>query len=435
MSLQFSKKYLCAGCGDDIHQASLVRIQCTDCSLNLCPECFSSRVEVGQHKSYHGYKFMDNGDFSPLSNSWSAKEFVQLLDGLEQFGYGNWNDVSRYVETKTAGECRDAVNNIFVSGPIGSLTYKESARGCARDHTSHSSSSNTPNPAPLGINIHQLLVLGFMPSRDDFEMEYENDAEVLVSGIEAAPGGTRLEPEEEELESNLKLAHVEMYQKKLKERERRKKVSNELSLVENFFKENPYNAMTGKMTIPKPKKKDSKQELLDKFKFVTNIQSSEEYKKLMASVSKEKEIKYRIKELQRYRKNGINSLTEAESYEVERMKRNKKKSERKRGGHEEGQMQEQGTVKEETKTVDLDNISSIVNLPGHDVLSLNEKRLCTSLRLHPKLYISYKTCLLRDHLQKKRGQSPKPVHPSGLDKVHRRKIFNFLLNSGWISAY
>ena len=72
-------------------------------------------------------------------------------------------------------------------------------------------------------------------------------------------------------------------------------------------------------------------------------------------------------------------------------------------------MQEQATVKEDAKTVDLDNISSIVNLPGYDVLSLNEKRLCTSLRLHPKLYISYKTCLLRDHLQKKKGQSPKPV--------------------------
>merc|ERR1719347_41446 len=430
-------KYECAGCGDDIHQTHLVRVQCVECKpvVTLCPDCFAAGVEVGQHKSYHGYKFMDNGDFSPLSNSWSAKEFVQLLDGLEQFGYGNWNDVSRYVETKPAGECRDTVNNIFVSGPIGSLTYKESARGTARDHTSHSSSPHAPNTTPPGINIHHLLVLGFMPARDDFEMEFENEAEVLVSGIEAAPGGTRLEPEEEELESNLKLAHVEMYQKKLKERERRKKVSNELSLVENFFKENPYNAMTGKMTIPKPKKKDSKQELLDKFKFVTNIQSSEEYKKLMASVSKEKEIKYRIKELQRYRKNGINSLTEAESYEAERMKRNKKKSERKRGGHEEGQMQEQATVKEDAKTVDLDNISSIVNLPGYDVLSLNEKRLCTSLRLHPKLYISYKTCLLRDHLQKKKGQSPKPVHPSGLDKVHRRKIFNFLLNSGWISAY
>ena len=42
------------------------------------------------------FRFMDNGDFSPLGNDWSAKEFVKLLDGLEQFGYGNWNDVSRY---------------------------------------------------------------------------------------------------------------------------------------------------------------------------------------------------------------------------------------------------------------------------------------------------------------------------------------------------
>ena len=55
----------------------------------------------------------------------------------------------------------------------------------------------------------------------------------------------------------------------------------------------------------------------------------------------------------------------------------------------------------------------------HQVLSTNEKRLCTSLRLHPRLYISYKTCLLRDHLSKKKGQIPKPVHPSGLDKLHR----------------
>ena len=91
------------------------------------------------------------------------------------------------------------MNNIFVSGPIGSLTYKESSRGCARDHTSHSTSTHSSHSAPPGINIHQLLVLGFMPARDDFEMEYENEAEVLVSGIEAAPGGVRLDPEDEEV--------------------------------------------------------------------------------------------------------------------------------------------------------------------------------------------------------------------------------------------
>ena len=84
---------------------------------------------------------------------------------------------------------------------------------------------------------------------------------------------------------------------------------------------------------------------------------------------------------------------------------------------------------------DLDNVTSILGLPGYEVLSHNERRLCTSLRLHPSLYISYKTCLLRDHLQKKKGLIPKPVHPQGLDKLHRKKIFNFLLHSGWISAY
>ena len=56
MSLHFSEKFLCVGCGDDIHQTSLVRIQCTDCNIPFCPDCFSSRVEVGQHKSHHGYK-------------------------------------------------------------------------------------------------------------------------------------------------------------------------------------------------------------------------------------------------------------------------------------------------------------------------------------------------------------------------------------------
>ena len=57
--------------------------------------------------------------------------------------------------------------------------------------------------------------------RDDFELEHDNEAEVLVSSIEAAgtAGGAglgRLEPEEEQLEAGLKLAHVQMYQTKLR---------------------------------------------------------------------------------------------------------------------------------------------------------------------------------------------------------------------------
>jgi len=345
----------------------------------------------------------------------------QLLDGLEQFGHGNWNDVSRYVETKGPTECRDAVNNMFVNGPIGSMTYKESDRGNATDHTSPPSaisSSNSTN-STSNLSLHELIVLGFMPARDDFEVEYENDGETLVSSIPAASGNSRVESDDEELETGLKLAHVDMYKNKLKERERRKQVAKDFGLVETFFKENPLNALTGKIGAPKPKKRDPKSEIFEKLKVVSSFQGVDEYKKLVASVAKEKDIKSRIKELLRYRKNGISTLSEAESYEAQRLKRNKRKAERKKalecGGSfsvsegNTGTASDPSPVKDDSKKSDLDNLSSIIGLPGYDLLSSNEKRLCTSLRLHPNLYTSYKTCLLRDHLQKKKGQSPKPA--------------------------
>jgi len=450
MSLNFNQTYKCVSCGEDIYSNSLLRVVCVECvpAIDLCLECFSSRAELGQHKAYHGYRLLDNGDFSPLGNDWTAKELVQLLDGLEQFGHGNWNDVSRYVETKGPTDCRDAVNNMFVNGPIGSSTYKESERGNATDHTSPpvlTPSTSTSTSSPSNLSLHELIVLGFMPARDDFEVECENEAEILVSGIQAASGGNRVESDDEELETGLKLAQVDMYKNKLKERERRKQVAKDFGLVETFFKENPLNPSTGKISAPKPKKKDPKSEVFEKLKVVSSFQGVEEYKKMVASVSKEKDIKSRIKELLRYRKNGISTLSEAESYESQRLKRNKRKAERKKALESGLSISatdtnasvgyDQSPIKEEVKKPDLDKLSSIVGLPGYELLSINEKRLCTSLRLHPNLYLSYKTCLLRDHLQKKKGQSPKPVHPSGLDKLHRRKIFNFLLHSGWISAY
>ena len=58
--------------------------------------------------------------------------------------------------------------------------------------------------------------------RDDFELEHDNEAEVLVSSIEAVgtAGGAGLgrlvAKEEEQLEAGLKLAHMQMYQTKLR---------------------------------------------------------------------------------------------------------------------------------------------------------------------------------------------------------------------------
>ena len=77
----------------------------------------------------------------------------------------------------------------------------------------------------------------------------------------------------------------------------------------------------------------------------------------------------------------------------------------------------------------------IAGLPGYELLSLNEKKLCVNLKLTPAHYVSYKTCLLTNHLQKKKGQTPKPLNPVGLDKNNRKIIFQFLMRAGWITAY
>lgn len=60
------------------------------------------------------------------------------------------------------------------------------------------------------------LELGYMPLRDDFEREHDNGAESIISGMMV--GG-----DDDEVEEALKLAHIDMYSQRLKQRESRKR--------------------------------------------------------------------------------------------------------------------------------------------------------------------------------------------------------------------
>jgi len=420
----------CSCCGGECYDSNSLRVVCVECqpSLDICLPCFAGSVTVGQHKANHQYRFQENEKFCVMSAGWNAAELFQLLEGLEQFGYGNWNDVSRYVDTKGATECRDAVNQNFVIGPIGARTYNEWSRGNAVDHTQASNQDSEKRiPADPGeLSVNELLMLGWLPTRDEFEVEHCNEAETLVSGLDQAKN----DEIEDDVEVALKLTHVEMYQAKLRERGRRRQTAADHGLIKQFFLEQ--NAL--KQQTIKPKKKDSKSEALEKLKMVSNFQTVEEHKKLILSVGREKDLKARIRELNRYRKNGVTKPSDAEEFDVQRLRRNRLKSERKRAA-EAGLDTPPSLTEHPQGGIDLDNVVNISIFPGYDLLSSGEKRLCSSLRLHPLLYTAYKTCLIRDHIHRRRGQIIRPIHPSGLDKSHRKKIFNFLVHSGWISAY
>ncbi len=65
---------------------------------------------------------------------------------------------------------------------------------------------------------------GFMPLREDFEVEYENDAEFMLADMEFGP-------DDHESETALKLQVIQIYNHKLAERDRRKRFVIDRGLV------------------------------------------------------------------------------------------------------------------------------------------------------------------------------------------------------------
>ena len=92
--------------------------------MDLCLECFAGGVEIGEHKNNHDYHFSNNGYFSVFpespkqnkedqgmprrkrslrleSDEWTVREDTQLLNAVEEFGFGNWKEIAKDVEGKS----------------------------------------------------------------------------------------------------------------------------------------------------------------------------------------------------------------------------------------------------------------------------------------------------------------------------------------------
>ena len=91
-------------------------------SVDLCPDCFAGKVEIGSHEAHHHYQLIDDGGFvlfptssngsgggqaatagpdAAAANSpqlatkscWTAREHLVLLDAVERHGFGNWYEI------------------------------------------------------------------------------------------------------------------------------------------------------------------------------------------------------------------------------------------------------------------------------------------------------------------------------------------------------
>ncbi len=138
---------------------------------------------------------------------------------------------------------------------------------------------------------------------------------------------------------------------------------------------------------------------------------------------------------------AITRLDESAEYEAARHKREKRKENKSIAGSKRGSSGGGGgaaglgggvggglgggggasAIKEEGKDSEF---SAIENLSGFELLSDREKVLCNSMNLSPTRYLTVKTIIIKDHLQKRQGIPSKSRLPSYLDKVLKKRILN-----------
>ncbi|XP_050101169.1 transcriptional adapter 2B isoform X1 [Anopheles aquasalis] len=297
-------KYTCTNCQEDI---SGIRVHCVVCTdFELCLACFAAGAEIGPHRNDHSYQFMDSGILSIFrgKGGWSAREELHLLDAIEQYGFGNWEDISKHIETRTPEEAKDEYVSKFLNGTIGRHTWQVAVdqRPILTDHTSDDTGPLSQlliqKLPPMDCTPEEAAALGYMPNRDDFEREYDPTAEQLVSTLS-------LQPDDEDVDMLLKLAQVDIYTRRLRERARRKRVVRDYQLVANFFRGN----------MKRARQTRDQREFRERLRTYSQFYTSLEFERLISSLERERALRIRLSELNRYRWNGIQRVDECVHFE------------------------------------------------------------------------------------------------------------------------
>ncbi|KAF2902888.1 hypothetical protein ILUMI_03300 [Ignelater luminosus] len=449
-------KVNCTNCQEEING---LRVQCCVCvDFDLCLQCFASGAEIGPHRNDHSYKFVDHCAVSIFGGrgSWMGREELQLLEAMEMYGFGNWEFVSKQIETRTPEEVKEEYTSRYLEGNIGKATWAEvsNRRPIITDQTPEDKGPLSPaviaRLPPLDATPEEARQLGYMSHRDDYDREYDTAAEQLVSSLQLNVH------EDTTTEIGLKLAQVDMYTRRLRERARRKRVVRDYQLVAKFFSNQ-------RKDLKKPLTKEQR-ELRDKMRVFSQFLTAGEQERLVTNLERERELRFRISELLRYRSYGITTLEEAIHYEQHASFQRQQLRQNKAGSSGYAASILETLPKDGKNDVDpnsierkpmwlhdvesensycsnnssnnsnhLDNLVQppVNTLPHGSLLSQNEIQLCSSLNLEPVQYTTMKTLIIQDYLLNNRTKPVETESNSGEVGV-RDAVTQYLGMCGWL---
>ncbi|KAL7485570.1 hypothetical protein ACHAW6_011165 [Cyclotella cf. meneghiniana] len=144
---------------------------------------------------------------------------------------------------------------------------------------------------------------GYMPRRGDFDMEHDNEAENLIADMEFST-------EDSKADQDLKVEVIKIFNSKLDEREKRKQFVFEKKLLNYRENQEKFQKLPA-----------DERHLIQRMRLFERFHSDEKHQAFLNDILKAKRLRKEIAKLQTYRRLGINSLADAEKYELDKSRR------------------------------------------------------------------------------------------------------------------
>ena len=286
----------CATCHRDISDE--IYVKCARCpGFNQCLECFSVGAEAQTHLRTHPFVLLEPLLQPIFQKGWSAEQEILFLNAVQTCGLGNWHEIADMLKTKSALECECHYMSTFIDSeiaplpedeilnepvlpppPIFDTSPRESRPSIAHDKNMlERGKKEKTTPAEFA---------GWMPRRMEFEVEYLNDAEQIISGIQFS------DTEETQASLEQKLLSLRAYNEKLEERHIRTKFAVEWNLLEKEFR-----SFGGRTKGEK--------EMEEALMPLAQIVPREKLTNLISSLQNEMRLKEQIEMYKKWRRNGI----------------------------------------------------------------------------------------------------------------------------------
>lgn len=427
---------LCDNCSEQLCEPYIECVECTN--LNLCTNCFSQGRECKKHKNFHNYAIRKN-NFPLFENcNWSAKEEYKLLEAMSIHGYGNWEEISKFTQTRSRLECREHYKKYYVENTqlkeiqiIPPTIQSVFPRPIIPFLYNKENIEEPPRPQS-GNNQH---MAGYNAFRSDFELHYDHNAETLMS-IDYID----MDESDSNLVDSLRCALFNSYNNRLRERQRRYRIMQAHGLIQSrkiarWLQR--FDDTLGRSNV-------------ERLFSVMQLMSGMQFDAFVETIHMETEISMNLMRLHDFRKNGIKSIRGARLYRHLKAQNEINGKEQRMFTRVLDFNMKQCEVQMKEGNFQLGDIMSkdvniklngnkrvslpleILDLPGYEKLCDSERDLCSNLRIMPANFMEIKEQLISENnkLGGLRLLDARRIIKIDVNKT--RKIYDHLIKEGLV---